>query len=380
VEIVPGLHQLKTPMVSAALPYMMPYAFEESDGVALFDAGYGTPEATRSMSEQLAGLGYEPRDIRRLIISHAHPDHLGMSGWVKEQSPDAEIVMLAREWQWIEERWADNDAWTRLSDAWMVRHGVPQAEIEEAHRQGASGPGVPRPAAAPAGSAPSPSRARNGTEPPLDGEDEITLAAGEEEAEERAAARHRAPFRVDLEPEVKLEDGEVYAFDRWRLQAVWTPGHTPGHLCMYDLDHRLMFTGDHVLPHISPNVSLHADQEETSPLNDFRESLRKVAAFDVERALPAHEFTIPDLRARCEVLLHHHDERLDEVRQAIGTRSATAREISQRVKWNTGPFDSFNIFMKRSALGETLSHLRLLHDEGRVRRLEDNGHVLWEHA
>lgn len=330
MEIVQGLHQLKTPMTSPALPYVMPYVFEGPDGITLFDAGFGTPEAIASLTAQLAVLGYEPKHIQRLIISHAHPDHLGMSAWIREQAPDSSLVMLEREWQWITDRWLDNDTWTQLSDQWLVLHGVPQAEIEEAQTAGGATPAARRP-----------------------------------------------PLRFDIEPDVKLRDGEVLEFDRWRIQAVWTPGHTPGHLCAYELNHRLMFTGDHVLPHISPNVSLHADQEGTSPLSDFRDSLRKVAAFDVDRALPAHEFTIPDLAGRCAVLLHHHDERLDEVRHAIGPDVATAREISQRVKWNTGPFDDFNIFMKRSALGETLSHLRLLQDEERVRRIEGDGRVHW---
>ncbi|MQC18618.1 MAG: MBL fold metallo-hydrolase [Chloroflexi bacterium] len=184
-----------------------------------------------------------------------------------------------------------------------------------------------------------------------------------------------------FEPDVKLQDGEVVRFGRWVLQAVWTPGHTPGHMCLYEPNHRLMFTGDHVLPYISPNVSLHADQEGTSPLSDFRESLRKVAAFDTVAALPAHEFTIADLPARCDVLLHHHDDRLEEVRAAIGTSGpASTRTISQRVSWNTGPFDDFNIFMKRSALGETLSHLQYLADEGRVRSVQDGDRVLWVQA
>jgi glyoxylase-like metal-dependent hydrolase (beta-lactamase superfamily II) len=301
-----------------------------------------------------------------------------MARWVKDHAPDVELVMLGREWQWIQDRWLDNEAWTRLSDEWLVHHGVPKSEVDEAHAQAALAPNSPRvragaAPAAPRSAAPASIAAANG-----DQEDELTLAAAEEEAEERAAARRsRSMPGFDIEPDVRLEDGEVYAFDRWRLQAVWTPGHTPGHLCMYEPNLRLMFTGDHVLPHISPNVSLHADQEGTSPLSDFRDSLRKVADYDVDLALPAHEFTIPDLGARCAVLLHHHDARLEEVRDAIGNAPATAREISQRVKWNTGPFDDFNIFMKRSALGETLSHLRLLQDEERVRRIEDDGQVSW---
>ena len=345
MEIVPGLHQVKTPMPSPALPYVLPYIFECDDGVGLFDAGFGTPEAIEAMTSELAKLGRKPSDIRRIMISHAHPDHYGMTPWIKEQSPDCEVVMMEREWQWVVDRWIDNDGWTELSDRWLVHHGLPQDEIDEAHRTGNLGPPGTQPRA-------------NGGRP--------NEGAG--------------PPRNFIEPDVKLQDGELYEFDRWSLRAVWTPGHTPGHLCMYERNHRLMFTGDHVLPYISPNVSLHADQEGSSPLSDFRDSLRKVAAFDVVRALPAHEFTIPDLAARCEVLLHHHDARLEEVRDAIGDSPSTAREVSMRVAWNTGPFEDFNLFMKRSALGETLSHLQLLQDEERVRKHDDGERITWTKA
>jgi glyoxylase-like metal-dependent hydrolase (beta-lactamase superfamily II) len=100
VEIVPGLHRLRTPMTSKALPWIMPYAFEGPDGVSLFDSGYGTPEATEWLAQQLHGIGYRPSDVRRLIVSHAHPDHVGMAAWIKEESPDCELVMLGREADW----------------------------------------------------------------------------------------------------------------------------------------------------------------------------------------------------------------------------------------------------------------------------------------
>lgn len=364
MEIVPGLHQLKTPFPGPALPYIMPYALAGSDGVSLVDAGFGTPEATAAMTAQLAELGYEPKDIRRLFITHAHPDHIGMAGWIREHSPDVQIIMLEREWQWIQDRWLDGEAWTRLSDAWLVKHGVPQEEIDAAHEAGALSPTSP---------AVKPGEAKNGANGASNG-------GGQNGGGQNGSRPNGGGGRMfDFGTPVTLQDGDVIEFDGWRMQAVWTPGHTPGHMCVYEQNHRLMFTGDHVLPYISPNVSLHADQEGSSPLSDFRDSLRKVASFDVACALPAHEFTLQDLPRRCEVLLHHHDERLEEVRGAIGTSGpVSARTISQTVKWNTGPFDDFNIFMKRSALGETLSHLRLLEDEERVRQIHDAGRVLWE--
>jgi len=345
-------------MNTPGLPFVMPYLFEGPDGVALFDAGYGTNEATRAMSQELSSRGYQPSDIRMLVISHAHPDHLGMAAWVKEQSPDAQLVMLEREWQWIQDRWLGFDDWEAQSNGWLIRHGISRTEVEAADRAGAIG----------LGGAVSPRMLRR--------------MAGR--VWHRISARHRdrtwrRSFRMDTRPDRTLQDGETIEFGDWRLQAIWTPGHTPGHLCVYEPNHKLMLTGDHVLPRITPNVSLHIDDEATgrSPLAEYTASLAKTGAFDSKRGLPAHEYDIEDLPGRCRDLIEHHDERLEEVLHGIGDGTATASDVSTRVKWNTRPFEEFSIWQKRSALGETLAHLQVLLDAGKVRRFNDET-TRWE--
>ncbi len=328
MEIVAGLHQIKTSMPRPELPYVFAYLFEGVEGVTLYDSGFGTPEAIAALTAELAALGHAPSDIRRLIISHTHPDHYGMASWVKEQASACELIMLEQEWDWLRSREGSFEEWMRRSDVWLTQHGMGHDEIAEAHR-----------------------------------------------AEEASGRGRMGASNNSVEPDRLLQDGELLAFDGWELEAVWTPGHTPGHLCMFEKRHRFMFTGDHVLPHISPNVSLHAEQEGSSPLADFRRSLERIATYDSVLGLPAHEFTIANLPARCQELLHHHDERLDEVVAAVAIaaadQGATARQVAERVKWNTGAFADFPLMMQRSAIGETLSHLQLLADDGRLTRVED---------
>lgn len=347
MEILPGLHQLQTPMENSPLKYVLTYVLEGLDGILLFDTGYGTPQAWDGLTRELKGIGYAPSDIQRVLISHGHPDHAGMVGWVRQQSPGVEVGMIAREWRWMSERHRQEEmsgedgvtAWDRILDDWMVLQGLSRREVEQGrldHRAEA---------------------------PDTRGLSNVPVT--------------QIPM-VDR-PELLLEDGDEIRFGGWSLQAVWTPGHTPGHLCLYEHNHRVMFTGDHVLPRITPNVSLHAGQEGTSPLADFRASLEKAAAFEVDITLPAHLHTIPDLRARCNELLDHHAQRLNEVEAAVRGRPRTARDVAASVHWNAGPFDEFPLRTKRSAVGETLAHLQVLMDEGRVRR-DDDDRIVWEIA
>ena len=331
---------------------MTPYLFEGPDGVELFDAGYGTNEATRAMKDELSTRGYQPADMRMLVISHAHPDHLGMAAWVKEQSDDCELVMLEREGQWIQERWRGFDDWEDHSNDWLVRHGITRAEVD-------AGDGT---SAVRLGGAVTPGEMQR-------------LAT---RRWYRVSPRHRdrnwrRSFRMDTKLDRVAQDGETIEFGNGRLQSIWTSGHTPGHLCVYEPNHTLMLTGDHVLPRITPNSSMHNDDEANgrSPLAECMSSLAKNAEFDADQGLPAHEYNIEDLPARCHELIEHHEERLEEVLIGIGDGAATAADVSGRVKWNTRPFEQFNIWQKRSALGETLAHLQVLLDADRVRRFDD---------
>ena len=349
-EIVPGLWRLRTPMTSKALPWIMPYAFAGKHGVTLFDAGYGTPEAREAMTAQLKAIGYAPSDVQRLIVSHAHPDHLGLAGWLKRQSPGCEVLMLGREVEWFVAAHQGNVDWMARSEDWMRRHGDASGGLE--------------------------------AEPREERRDrEVAEALGGRP--DAATETERRSWQMRVEADRHLVDGEVIEFDGWRVESVWTPGHTPGHLCAYIPEHRLTFTGDHVLSRITPNVSLMPEDDEAgrNPLREFLASLQKVAALDTALALPAHEDTIADLPARCRVIAEHHDQRLHEVLAAIeqiegGVPSAS--QISERVTWHR-PYSTFSMMKKRQAIGETLAHLDLLKEDGRVlmHHAEDDT-IRWE--
>ena len=116
------------------------------------------------------------------------------------------------------------------------------------------------------------------------------LGAPASELEElRNASMPARPFVDFVAPDVLMEDGDKPDMPGWDLTALWTPGHSPGHLCFWEATNRLMLTGDCVLPRITPNVNLNP-QTEPDPLGDYLRSLERLAEFDADEALPAHEW------------------------------------------------------------------------------------------
>jgi len=168
-------------------------------------------------------------------------------------------------------------------------------------------------------------------------------------------------------PDVLLEDDEMVAIAGWDLRAVWTPGHSPGHICLYSDERKLLLSGDHVLPHITPNISVHRQQLD-NPLGDFLESLAKLKVLDPDEVLPAHEYRFANLHARLDELLAHHESRLAEIEAVLAGRPGiSVWELTLSLHWSR-PWDEIPVYMQRAANGETLAHLVLLETRGRVRR------------
>ena len=352
-EVVPGLYRLSIPMTTGGLGWTTPYLFVGDDGLTLFDCGYGTRGAIAALTEQVEEVGGKISDIKRLFVSHSHPDHLGMARYIKNQAPGCELVMMGGERFFFGGTHRDPQEAERLGNEWVMRHGLDMT--------------------------PKPGEVDDSPRRFIKEEQEIARELMLKSADTATATEMASRALGRIEPDVRLHDGDEYEFDGWKLRAVWTPGHTPGHLCMYDPDRKLVFTGDHVLSRITPNVSVGIEDEEInrSPLREFRESLQKIADLDSVLGLPAHQNTIENLPARCLEILEHHDERLDEVLNALGTSRLSAADIAENVEWSK-PYETFSIFKRRSALGETLSHLQVLAEDGRVRRMETPARITWE--
>jgi glyoxylase-like metal-dependent hydrolase (beta-lactamase superfamily II) len=167
-------------------------------------------------------------------------------------------------------------------------------------------------------------------------------------------------------PDLPLADGDRPDLPGWRLRAVHTPGHTPGHLCFVEERTGVVLTGDHVLPTISPNIARHP-QAGPDPLADYLASLERLRRWGDGLALPGHQWRFDGLTGRIDELIAHHERRLAEVEAAVADGAATIWEVATRTTWSR-PWREVRGFMRRAALGETAAHLAHLEGRGRVER------------
>jgi glyoxylase-like metal-dependent hydrolase (beta-lactamase superfamily II) len=165
------------------------------------------------------------------------------------------------------------------------------------------------------------------------------------------------------------------------LDAVHTPGHTPGHYVFADKQAGLLFAGDHVLPTITPSIGFTVPPT-PDPLGDFMASLTKVRALPDLQVLPAHGPVAPSSHTRVDELLAFHDRRLDLSLAAIADGPATGFDVAHQLAWtrHEKAYGELDLFSQGMAAMETKAHLELLVARGQATREETPDGVLFRAA
>ncbi len=311
-RVRPGLWSIPVPIPNNPLRYVNVYTLELDHGVAIVDAGWNHDEAWAALLAGLTQLGGSIDDVQAVLVTHFHPDHYGLAGRVREAS-GAWIGLHPADAAMLEARHVDVDAVLAALCDLLTDSGVPADKLPD-----------------------------------------VELAAG--------IMRGNAAM---AKPDVMFEDGTRIELPGWSLRTIWTPGHSPGHVCFHDDERRLLLSGDHVLPRITPNVAVHS-RRDVNPLGDFMASLLKVRDVDAEEVLPAHEYRFAGLDRRVDDLIAHHAERLDEIEaRVVAEPGVTAWDLTVNLTWSR-PWDDIPDFMQRAANGETLAHVVVLENHDRV--------------
>ena len=216
---IPGIHRLKIPIPETSLQYVNVYLVKGSNGYLLVDTGWDNSTAFDSLKRQLDEIGIAFKDISKILVTHIHPDHYGLVGRLKQLS-GAEFALSDQEQKMIDARYINMDDLLRRTTDLLQMNGVPAREL----------PGLQK------------------------------------------ASLPVAKYVAPTYPDVVLHDGKTYSNGVFNFQVVWTPGHSQGHICLYEPTRKILLSGDHILPTISPNIGLHPQSGE-NPLGDFIDSL-----------------------------------------------------------------------------------------------------------
>src|SRR4051812_3874328 len=267
VEIAADLWQLPLPIHRHNLGGANAFLVRDTDGYLLFDCGADVVECSEALTHQLDSLGVPLTAIHTLVLSHGHGDHAGMANSVAQRT-GARIVLHERDATFVGYP-NGSDADREQFVAWLRRHGYP--------------------------------------------EDEIAALIGVAATGTRGDRRDE-PILADR----LLVGGEVLAVGRYRFEALWTPGHTPGHICLIDRGQGVLLCGDHILEIVTPNVGLHPLLSE-NPLPGYLHSLRDFASQDLAAVLPGHGRPIPDLGALTLELMGRHEKRRAQILSLLTT-------------------------------------------------------------
>ncbi len=306
--IAPGVHSVPVVFPDNPMRYTLSYVLLDGDECVVVDPGFDSDEGHRQLLAALARLDVGPREITGVVATHFHTDHLGMAARLSRGS----------------------GAWIALGEQERRHISAFEDAREESARDQARmrGWGVPE----------------------------------ERVAEAAMTVEGLLHMRRLADPDRRLGDGDTLAVAGriWRIME--TPGHTPGHIVLWDDDGELVLSGDHVLPRISPNVSLEI-RGDTDPLRHNIESLRKIVGNDHYEVLPAHEYRFRGVGYRARVLEEHISERSREVLDVLAAGASTVHEVARHLTWSRG-WDSLGQLQFRLALSETAAHIRYLATSG----------------
>ncbi len=298
--------------VRLALPFALSsvncYLLRGDAGWTVLDSGLHWTEGVAGWQTAFAALHIHPSDIQQIVLTHFHPDHYGMAGWLQQWCQSSgtghppPVWVAPREAELARMVWELPEDQPEPMTAFFLAWGVPE---------------------------------------------DLTLEMSRGVAYLRQMTLPH-PTLTYLEPETTVCLGNR------QFVALHTPGHSDGHLAFYAAEDRLLLCGDHLLMKITPHIGTWPESE-PDPLGRYLASLRQLARLDVRLALPGHGAFISNWHERLAELEQHHAVRLEHMLTAVGS-GATAFEVGARV-FNLTRLTPHEI---RFAIAETISHLEFL--------------------
>ncbi len=312
------------------LTFVCMYLLKISNSYILIDAGLNFMDWKKKFFTSLKKCGLTIKDIDYCIITHEHIDHIGLIKTLKHKNPNMQILMHKITHELI--KWD-----TEVKNEAEVK----RIAVEIADRMKEYG---------------------------------MSEEQGEKIVHFYTNWRKMTPYH---KPDRILHDNDEILFDSNKLKIIWTPGHAAGHICIFDVNNRYLFSGDHILSRITPHIGsfmlnplLKKEYDLTNILDYYLNSLDKIDRLNSKIIFPAHQEVIYNPHERILEIKKHHDTRLYEISSIIKNNPLTPFRISQLHFGEE--LSGINTLL---GISEVISHLIYLESQGKVKRLEKNGKI-----
>ncbi|MNJ39469.1 Hydroxyacylglutathione hydrolase [compost metagenome] len=287
------------------------YLLRGPEGITIVDPGPRTEVTENEWEAVWKKLRIHPDDIISIVLTHHHPDHYGLAGYMQSLT-GAAVLMSRRAFEEAERMWGTGSTMDVALPCLFRQHGMPEKWLQQL---------------------------------PV----------------------HMNSFIQQVTPSPRVtfvsEEAPVLMGGRsW--EAVMSGGHAPGHLSFYDRKGKTMLCGDAVLPQISPNISLIPDSE-PEPLHAFITALKQFEQYDVAMAFPGHRNPFDYFNERTRILIQHHEQRLLHIEQLLEQQALTGFQACEALFGTR-----LSIHQMRFAMSETLAHLLELVRQGRAAKEE----------
>jgi glyoxylase-like metal-dependent hydrolase (beta-lactamase superfamily II) len=307
-EVWPNIFRTEVPLPANPLKAINSYAVRGGNKFLIIDTGMNRPECLEAMQSSLKKLGVDLRQTD-FFITHIHADHFGLVSELAKGS--SKIYFNHPDGEIVK----DPDHWEKMA-ANAALNGFPVPDLQATIKK-------------------------------------------------HPGHRFHARGPVDL---CLLREGDVLPIGDYAFRCVETPGHTEGHMCLYDPQTKVFFSGDHILGDITPNINLWSENHD--PLKLYLESLDKINEYDINLVLPGHRNLLHHHRQRIAELKKHHEVRAEEVFGILEKGRQSAYQVASQMSWDIDcdVWEDFPLPQKWFATGEAAAHLRYLQGQGRVQR------------
>lgn len=307
-EVYPNIYRIEVPLANLSLTCLNSYVIKGSNENLIIDTGLNSEECFKALMQGLDKLQINLANTS-FFLTHRHSDHSGLTPTLHNKGSAIYASSQTAEIMNLGVDWEKLFYLSRMS-------GLSEKDLKETR-------------------------------------------------DNHPGYQYRPQGTIDFH---LVQDQDKIYIGNFTFICLHTPGHSTGHMCLYEPNHKLLIAGDLILQEITPNISQWS--QDKNPLLEYLQSLDKISSLDINLVLPGHRSLFKDCHSRIKEIKKHHQHRLSELYTILGNHQLQAIQIASQMSWDIDyrNWDELAFTHKWFTTGEALAHLTYLEEKGLIER------------